>query len=66
MTLSLRLLEQRGLVRNLAEPNLVAVSGETASMLAGGEIPVPVRSFRVSSTALCTASSMSSSPRLRS
>jgi pilus assembly protein CpaC len=36
------MLEQRGLVRNLAEPNLVAVSGETASMLAGGEVPVPV------------------------
>lgn len=38
----LRLLEERGLVRNLAEPNLVAVSGETASMLAGGEYPIPV------------------------
>ncbi len=42
VALSLQLLEQRGLVRNLAEPNLVAVSGETASMLAGGEIPIPV------------------------
>lgn len=39
---TLSLLEQRGLVRNLAEPNLVAVSGETATMLAGGEIPIPV------------------------
>ena len=39
---TLDLLERRGLVRSLAEPNLVAVSGETASMLAGGEIPVPV------------------------
>lgn len=38
----LQLLEERGLVRNLAEPNLVAVSGETASMLAGGEFPIPV------------------------
>jgi pilus assembly protein CpaC len=35
-------LEQRGLVRTLAEPNLVALSGDTASFLAGGEIPVPV------------------------
>jgi pilus assembly protein CpaC len=42
VSLTLQLLEQRGLVRNLAEPNLVAVSGETASMLAGGEVPVPV------------------------
>lgn len=39
---SLTLLEERGLVRSLAEPNLVAVSGEIASMLAGGEYPVPV------------------------
>ncbi len=36
------LLETQGLVRNLAEPNLLAVSGESASMLAGGEYPVPV------------------------
>lgn len=42
LLLRLTLLENRGLVRNLAEPNLVAVSGETASMLAGGEVPIPV------------------------
>ena len=35
-------LEKKGLVRLLAEPNLVALSGEKASFLAGGEIPVPV------------------------
>jgi pilus assembly protein CpaC len=35
-------LEQRGLVRTLAEPNLVALSGDTASFLAGGQIPIPV------------------------
>ncbi|HEX8166158.1 MAG TPA: type II and III secretion system protein family protein [Beijerinckiaceae bacterium] len=35
-------LEERGLVRKLAEPNLVALSGEKASFLAGGEFPVPV------------------------
>ncbi|MEW5728787.1 MAG: type II and III secretion system protein family protein [Pseudomonadota bacterium] len=39
---ALNLLEERGIVRSLAEPNLVAVSGETASMLAGGEYPIPV------------------------
>jgi pilus assembly protein CpaC len=39
---ALDLLEQRGLVRSLAEPNMVAVSGETATMLAGGEYPIPV------------------------
>lgn len=42
LLVTLDLLEQRGLVRNLSEPNLVAVSGETASMLAGGEYPIPV------------------------
>ncbi|WP_370675665.1 type II and III secretion system protein family protein [Pleomorphomonas sp. PLEO] len=35
-------LEARGLVRSLAEPNLVALSGQTSSFLAGGEFPVPV------------------------
>ena len=35
-------LEQKGLVRTLAEPNLVALSGDTASFLAGGEIPIPI------------------------
>ena len=35
-------LEQTGLVRTLAEPNLTALSGDTASFLAGGEIPIPV------------------------
>lgn len=34
-------LEGEGLVSLLAEPNLTAVSGETASFLAGGEFPVP-------------------------
>ena len=35
-------LEQKGLARTLAEPNLVALSGDTASFLAGGEFPIPV------------------------
>jgi len=34
--------ERVGLVRTLAEPNLTAVSGESAKFLAGGEYPVPV------------------------
>jgi pilus assembly protein CpaC len=38
----LNALEQDGLVNMLAEPNLTAVSGETAKFLAGGEFPVPV------------------------
>ena len=36
------LAEKDGLVSILAEPNLTALSGETASFLAGGEFPVPV------------------------
>lgn len=35
-------LERDGLVNTLAEPNLTAISGETAGFLAGGEFPVPV------------------------
>lgn len=38
----LQALESRGMIRTLASPNLIALSGETASFLAGGEIPVPV------------------------
>ncbi len=35
-------LEKKGLARSLAEPNLVALSGDTASFLAGGEYPIPI------------------------
>jgi pilus assembly protein CpaC len=38
---TLKALETVGLVHTLAEPNLTAVSGETAKFLAGGEFPVP-------------------------
>jgi len=36
-------LNQEGLLTVLAEPNLVALSGQTASFLAGGEFPIPVQ-----------------------
>ncbi len=39
---TLKALEREGLVRTLAEPNLTAVSGESAKFLAGGEYPIPV------------------------
>ncbi|MGO4762404.1 type II and III secretion system protein family protein [Cupriavidus sp. 2KB_3] len=39
---NLSLLEANGMVRVLAEPSLVALSGQSASFLAGGEIPIPV------------------------
>ncbi len=38
----LRALQQTGALRALAEPNLIAMNGQTASFLAGGEIPVPL------------------------
>ena len=40
-TLFFDALETKGLVKTLAEPNLMALSGETASFLAGGEFPIP-------------------------
>ncbi|MFN0265266.1 type II and III secretion system protein family protein [Tepidamorphus sp. 3E244] len=39
---TVRALEKQGLLRVLAEPNLSAISGESAKFLAGGEFPVPV------------------------
>ena len=41
VTAGLSAFERAGLVRTLAEPNLTAVSGESAKFLAGGEFPVP-------------------------
>jgi pilus assembly protein CpaC len=38
---TLRAMERAGVVRTLAEPNLTAISGETANFLAGGEFPIP-------------------------
>ena len=45
-------LEEEGIIRTLAEPNLVSMSGETASFLAGGEFPIPVPTGPVSYTHL--------------
>ncbi len=42
LSAALQALEQDGIFKVLAEPNLVAVSGEKAEFLAGGEFPVPV------------------------
>lgn len=39
---NLSLMEENGLARMLAEPSLVALSGQSANFLAGGEIPIPV------------------------
>lgn len=37
----LRLLQNNGMARVLAEPTLVALTGQSASFLAGGELPIP-------------------------
>jgi pilus assembly protein CpaC len=42
LNVAVNALEQKGLARSLAEPNLVALSGDTASFLAGGQFYVPV------------------------
>lgn len=40
--LTLQALEEKGIIRTLARPNLAAISGEEATFLAGGEFPYPV------------------------
>jgi pilus assembly protein CpaC len=40
-TANFQALERQGLIRTLAQPNIIALSGETANFLAGGEFPVP-------------------------
>ncbi len=42
LRLTINALESKGLAKTLAEPNLVAMSGQEASFLAGGEFPIPV------------------------
>jgi pilus assembly protein CpaC len=42
LDVTLSMLEQQNLAKNLAEPNLVTVSGEVANILVGGETPIPV------------------------
>src|SRR5262249_10938286 len=38
---ALRAMESAGVVRTLAEPNLTAISGESATFISGGEFPIP-------------------------
>jgi pilus assembly protein CpaC len=42
VTATLRAMEQAGIVHTLAEPTLTAISGESATFLAGGKFPIPV------------------------
>src|SRR5205085_314727 len=47
-------LEAKGAVKILAEPNLVAMSGDTANFLAGGEFPIPVAQSQLAGIATVT------------
>jgi pilus assembly protein CpaC len=42
VTAMVQALERAGLIRTLAEPNLTAISGETAKFHAGGKFPIPI------------------------
>jgi pilus assembly protein CpaC len=42
MASMIRALQTQGVLRELAEPNLIAMDGQQASFLAGGEFPVPI------------------------
>ena len=41
VTATMRAMESAGLMRTLAEPNLTAISGESATFISGGEFPIP-------------------------
>jgi pilus assembly protein CpaC len=51
---TLRAMESAGVVRTLAEPNLTAISGESATFIAGGEFPVPAGYTCDPTTHVCT------------
>ena len=47
-------MESAGVVRTLAEPNLTAISGESATFIAGGEFPIPAGYTCDPTTRVCT------------
>ena len=51
---TLRAMESAGVIRTLAEPNLTAVSGESATFIAGGEFPIPAGYSCDPTTHVCT------------
>ncbi len=51
---TLRAMESAGVVRTLAEPNLTAISGESATFISGGEFPVPAGYSCDPTTHVCT------------
>jgi len=55
---ALNALETKGAITTLAEPTLVALSGETASFLAGGEFPVPVAQSGGTTTGIASSTAI--------
>ncbi|WP_407177586.1 type II and III secretion system protein family protein [Bradyrhizobium sp. STM 3562] len=53
-TATMRAMESAGVMRTLAEPNLTAISGESATFIAGGEFPVPAGYSCDPTTHVCT------------
>ena len=54
VTATMRAMESAGVVHTLAEPNLTAISGESATFIAGGEFPVPAGYSCDPTTHVCT------------
>jgi pilus assembly protein CpaC len=54
VTATLRAMENAGVIRTLAEPNLTAISGESATFIAGGEFPIPAGYSCDPATHVCT------------
>ena len=61
---TLRAMESAGVVRTLAEPNMTAISGESATFIAGGEFPVPTGYSCTTTTASSTISAGTCSPSI--
>jgi pilus assembly protein CpaC len=55
---TIRAMESAGVVRTLAEPNLTAISGESATFIAGGEFPIPAGFSCDPVTRVCTTQIM--------
>jgi pilus assembly protein CpaC len=54
VTATMRAMESAGVARTLAEPNLTAISGESATFIAGGEFPIPAGYSCDPTTHVCT------------
>ncbi|MBA7476865.1 Type 3 secretion system secretin [subsurface metagenome] len=58
VTATIKAMESAGVVKTLAEPNLTAISGESATFIAGGEFPIPAGYSCDPVTRVCTTQIM--------